>query len=176
MSYLNLLTTLSRRSWMAGAFLLAMAASQSAQALEAPTGKVVLTLSGKVADTNDAKQAKLDMAMIRKLPQISFTTQTPWDPKPVKFTGPRLKDVLALVKGSGTSLVAVALNDYKITIPMSDVDEHGVLLAHQMDDADIPVRTKGPLFIVYPFDSKPELKSTKFYERSIWQLKAIELQ
>lgn len=147
-----------------------------AHALEAPQGKVVLTITGKIGDTTDGKAAKLDMAMIRKLPQVSFTTQTPWDAKPLKFTGPRLKDVLALVKGSGTSLVAVALNDYKITIPVSDLDEHGVLLAHQIDDADIPVRTKGPLFIVYPFDSKPELKAAKFYERSIWQLKALELQ
>lgn len=147
-----------------------------AWALDAPAGKVVLTVSGRVGDTNDGKQAKLDMAMLRKLPQASFTTQTPWDAKPLKFTGPRLKDVLALVKGSGTQVIAVALNDYKISIPVSDIEQHGVLLAHQIDDADIPVRTKGPLFIVYPFDSNPELKAVKYYERSIWQLKHIELQ
>lgn len=170
------LTTLSRITLQMGVALLVAGAWPCAHALDAPQGKVVLTLSGKVAEPNDGPLAKLDMAMIRKLPQVSFTTQTPWDAKPVKFTGPRLKDVLALVKGSGSTVVAVALNDYKITIPAADLTAHGVLLAHQIDDADIPVRTKGPLFIVYPFDSKPELKSSKFFERSIWQLKAIELQ
>ena len=176
MPFLDVLIKHMCQALRIGSVAVAMMFFHNVQALEAPQGKVVLTISGKVADTVDGKSAKLDMAMIRKLPQTSFTTQTPWDSKPVKFTGPRLKDVVALVKGTGTTVVAIALNDYKITIPVSDLVDHGVLLAHQIDDADIPVRTKGPLFIVYPFDSKPELKSSKFYERSIWQLKAIELQ
>lgn len=165
-----------RRAWLGGVLCSLLTAGQPAWALDAPAGKVVLTVSGRVGDPNDGNLAKLDMAMIRKLPQVSFVTQTPWDPKPLKFTGPRLKDVLALVKGTGTHLVAVALNDYKISIPVADLEQHDVLLAHQIDETDIPVRTKGPLFIVYPFDSKPELKAAKYYERSIWQLKALELQ
>ena len=40
----------------------------------------------------------------------------------------------------------------------------------------IPVRTKGPLFIVYPFDTKPELQSAKFYGRSAWQLKSMDIE
>lgn len=176
MSFLDVpIHSLRKAAWV-GMTVLTLVSWPNAQALEAPQGKVVLTVSGQVADTTDGKAAKLDMAMIRKLPQVSFTTQTPWDAKPVKFTGPRLKDVVSLVKGSGTHVVAIALNDYRVTIPTADLTEHGVLLAHQINDADIPVRTKGPLFIVYPFDSKTELKSSKFYERSIWQLKAIELK
>jgi hypothetical protein len=42
-----------------------------------------------------------------------------------------------------------------------------------MNDQAIPVRTKGPLFIVYPFDTKAELRSNVYYERSAWQLKSI---
>ena len=34
----------------------------------------------------------------------------------------------------------------------------------------MPVRDKGPLFIVYPFDSDPALKSRTFYGRSVWQV------
>jgi hypothetical protein len=40
----------------------------------------------------------------------------------------------------------------------------------------IPVRTKGHLFIVYPCDAKKELQHKAYYERSIWQLKAIEVE
>jgi hypothetical protein len=40
----------------------------------------------------------------------------------------------------------------------------------------IPVRTKGPLFIVYPFDSKAELRSATYYERSAWQLKSLTVE
>jgi hypothetical protein len=32
------------------------------------------------------------------------------------------------------------------------------------------------LFIVYPFDAKKELQQKTYYERSIWQLKAIEVE
>jgi len=42
-----------------------------------------------------------------------------------------------------------------------------------MDDKDIPVRTKGPLFIVYPYDTSAELRAVQFYERSAWQLKSM---
>jgi hypothetical protein len=38
------------------------------------------------------------------------------------------------------------------------------------------VRDKGPLFVVYPFDDSAALRSSVYYERSIWQLKALEIQ
>jgi hypothetical protein len=51
-----------------------------------------------------------------------------------------------------------------------------MIVAHRMNDKPIPVRTKGPLFIVYPFDSKAELQSTRFYGRSAWQLKSLTVE
>jgi hypothetical protein len=38
------------------------------------------------------------------------------------------------------------------------------------------VRDKGPLFIVYPYDSKPELKSQTYYGRSAWQLAKLIIE
>ncbi len=37
-------------------------------------------------------------------------------------------------------------------------------------------RDKGPLFIVYPYDSNPDLKNQKFYSRSVWQVARIEVK
>ncbi len=147
-----------------------------AQDLEPPKGRTILSVSGKIGAKNKGDLALFDMAMIEKLPQHSFTTRTPWYDKPVKFTGPLLADVLAAVKASGTTVSAVAINDYKIGIPMEDIGKHGVLMARLIDDKPIPVRSKGPLFVVYPFDSAAELRSSVYYERSIWQLKALDLQ
>ena len=146
-----------------------------AWALEAPKGKVVLTVSGKLGATNRGDKAVLDMAMLEALPQKTFTTMTPWEKSPVKFSGPLLRDVLAAVKAQGTVLKAVALNDYKITIPFEDTKLFDVVMALRMNDRPIPVRTKGPLFIVYPFDSNPTLQSSTYYERSIWQLGGLEI-
>ncbi len=147
-----------------------------AAALPPTSGKPVLTISGKVADKNTDTAAVFDMAMLEKLPQQSFTTQTPWDKQPMTFTGPLLRDVLAAAKASGTTIKALALNDYQTAIPMTDTQQFDVILAHKLNGQAIPVQTKGPLFIVYPFDSKPELKSTVYYERSAWQLKSLRIE
>lgn len=145
-------------------------------ALDKPSGAPVLTLSGKIGATNADKKAVFDAAMLAALPQHTFTTNTPWYKAPVKFTGPLLADVLRAAKASGTTLRAVALNDYKVAIPADDATRFKVVVARLIDDKPIPVREKGPLFVVYPFDSDSELRTTKYYDRSIWQLKAIEVE
>jgi hypothetical protein len=143
---------------------------------EAPSGPVVLTVSGKVAKPNAGDWAVFDMAMLERLPQHSFTAKTPWYPQPRKFTGPLLRDVLAAAGAKGQVLKAVALNDYMVDIPFEDAQQHDVILARLLDDKPMPVREKGPLFIVYPFDSKPELRNAVYFSRSAWQLKAIQVQ
>jgi hypothetical protein len=148
----------------------------SAAALQPATGKVILTISGNVAEKNTPAAAVFDLAMIEKLPQRTFTTMTPWDKQPIKFTGPLLRDVLAAAKASGTTIKAVALNDYQSSIPLADAQKFDVILAHKMNDVEIPVKTKGPLFIVYPYDTKAELRSTVYYERSAWQLKSLAIE
>jgi hypothetical protein len=159
--------------------LLAIAAvvtTSPAFALDAATGKVVLTISGKVGEPNSAKGAEFDMAMLEKLPQHTMTTQTPWEKTPTTFSGPLLRDVLAAARASGTTLKAVALNDYKTTIPLSDTQAFDMVLASRMNGKAIPVRTKGPLFIVYPYDTRSELRSTTYYERSAWQLRSLTIE
>ncbi len=155
---------------------LALCSALPAAALPPAAGKVILTVSGKVADTNTANGAQFDLAMLEKLPQQSFTTKTPWSKEPIKFTGPLLRDVLAAAKANGTTIRAMALNDYKTAIPLEDTQRYDMILAHRMNDEPIPVRTKGPLFIVYPFDSKAELQASKFYGRSAWQLKSMDIE
>ena len=44
-----------------------------------------------------------------------------------------------------------------------------------LDGTPMPVRDKGPLFAVYPFDAQPELRNAVYYSRSAWQLKSIEV-
>lgn len=155
---------------------LVLLAGTSAMALAPPSGKVVLTISGKVVEKNTADAAVFDMAMLEQLPQQTFTTMTPWDKAPIQFTGPLLRDVLQAVKASGKTLKALALNDYQTRIPLEDAYQFDVILAHRMNGARIPVRTKGPLFIVYPYDTNPTLRSTTYYERSAWQLKSMVVE
>ncbi|OGB36329.1 MAG: hypothetical protein A3I16_03475 [Burkholderiales bacterium RIFCSPLOWO2_02_FULL_66_35] len=156
--------------------LAGLSISGAALALDAPKERAILAVTGKIAEKNAGDKARFDMKMIEALPQHSFTTSTPWFDKPVKFTGPLLADVLAAVKASGSQISAVAINDYKISIPVEDTTQYKVVVARLIDDKAIPVREKGPLFVVYNFDSATELRTSIYYERSIWQLKALDVQ
>ncbi len=147
-----------------------LAFSPLTQAQKSDADKAVLTVSGK-----DKKQT-FSMAALKALPQQTIVTKTPWYPDSVKFTGPLLRDVLALAKVKGADISAIALDDYKVQIPMADAQQYDMILAHKINDEAIPVKTKGPLFVVYPYDSKPELQALRFYERSIWQLKALTVK
>lgn len=159
----------------AGPQLGASAGAASAPAASALTARrVVLSISGRLVQNGLAGgPALLDQDQLAALPQHSFTTKTPWYPKPRKFTGPLLRDVLAAVGAQGETVEALALNDYKVSIPMEDIAKHPVLLARLMDDQPMPVRDKGPLFILYPFDAEPNFRSALYYSRSVWQLKAL---
>jgi len=120
--------------------------------------------------------ASLSMKFLKSLPQRTFVAQTPWYKDSVKFTGPLLRDVLAAAKVKGSVIHATALDDYRASIPFSDAQDYDVILAHQMNGETLTPKNKGPLFIVYPYDSKPELQTVRFYERSIWQLKSLQVE
>jgi len=164
---------LTRRSF--GSVLLAAAAAPAfaqtaTPGLPAPKGRVILTVSGKIGVRNDGETAKFDRDMLEALGQSSFTTSTPWYDAPTKFEGVPMARLLAAVQASGETAIASALNDYETRIPISDFQEFNVLLALKRDGEYMPVRDKGPLFIIYPFDSNPALKTQKYYSRSAWQL------
>ena len=58
-----------------------------ADPLAKPEGKVILTISGLISNTNNGDKAEFDMPMIEALGTQSFTTKTPWYKDPVTFTG-----------------------------------------------------------------------------------------
>ena len=163
---------LSRRDWLCSAAAAAFAVSSQASTED----KVLLSIGGRISRPNRDGRALFDMKRLEALPQHSFTLKTPWYAGPRKFSGPLLREVLAAAEAQGQSIEAIAINDYKVTIPMEDVKQHDVMLALQMDDRPMPLRDKGPLFIIYPFDSDPRLRTSIYYARCAWQLKALEIR
>jgi hypothetical protein len=163
---------------LVGVLILAafVASPGRADSLALPTGKTILKISGKISVANQDGVALFDREMLEKLGTVSFETKTPWYASPVKFEGVPLAKLMAAVGASGQRITAVALNDYAVDLPMEDTQKYNVILALKRDGAYMPVSDKGPLFIVYPFDSDPELKSQKFYSRSAWQVARIEVK
>ena len=164
---MNLTTRCAR---LALAFSVSWSGITVAQAQADP---VVLTINAPAAGPT---AVTFNMKFLKSLPQQTFVTKTPWYKGPVKFTGPLLRDVLAAAKVKGRLINAVALDDYQAKIPFSDATDYDVILAHQIDGKTLTAKDKGPLFVVYPYDSKAELQAVRFYERSIWQLKALRVE
>src|SRR5436190_8736650 len=97
--------------------------------LAKPEGKVVLTISGLITNTNNGDKAEFDMPMIEALGTQSFTTKTPWFKDPVTFTGVPMSKLMETVGAKGASLTVTALNDYATDVPVDDFKTHPVILA-----------------------------------------------
>jgi hypothetical protein len=166
--------SITRRHCLAACAALILAAP-AVQALDRPKGRVVLTVTGRIGIRNAGKAAEFDMDMLAALPQHTFSTRSPWYPQAHQFTGPLLRDVLAAVDAQGKNLRAIALNDYKVDLPVGDALKFNLVLARLRDDKPMPVREKGPLFLIYPFDADETLRNERYYSRSAWQLKALDV-
>ena len=166
-----------RRGWLVTSAAWGLAAAGlPAGAQDTSASKVVLTITGNVQKRAGVESLDFDMAMLAKLPQTSFNTKTPWYAEPRKFTGVSLKDLLSSVGGTGNTLKAMALNDYRVEIPAEDWLQHGAMLAYLLDDKPMSVREKGPLVIIYPFTDRREVRTAVHYSRAVWQLRSLELR
>jgi hypothetical protein len=140
------------------------------QSLEMPRDRPILTISGKIQNSNKDGTAQFDRAMLEALGLVTIETATPWYTGPVKFEGVALDKLMNAVGANGDRVVAIALNDYSTEIPISDFHKYGPILALKRNGEYMTVRDKGPLFIIYPYDRLPELKSQTYYGRSAWQV------
>lgn len=157
-------------------FLLAVVPAAADSNVPRPQGPVILTITGAVANAEDGAGASFDAASFAALPRHRITTATPWYDAPRTFEGPLLRDLLAAVGARGRTLRIEALNDYAATLPISDALRYDVIVADRIDGAPIPVRERGPFFIIYPFDQEPALKIEQYYQRSVWQVRSIDVR
>jgi hypothetical protein len=107
------------------------------------------------------------------LPPSSITTSTTWT-KRSRFDGPLLANVLKHIDANGSRLDVQALDDYSASIPMSDLDAFGPILAHSRDGKRMTARDHGPLFVMYPRDRYPsKLNTLPAQAKFIWQVRRI---
>jgi hypothetical protein len=144
--------------------------------LPAPAEKPILTISGKISVTNKNGTAQFDRPMLENMGMETIETKTPWDEGKVKFEGVRLDKLMQQVGASGQRVSVVALNDYATEIPMEDFAKYKVILAIKRNGEYMPVRDKGPLFVIYPFDSDPDLQSQTYIARAAWQVARIDVK
>lgn len=156
------------------AALLLCSSAQSAE-LNRPTGETILLVTGNIGSSNSDSGAEFDMEMLEALPQLKKTVETPWTDAATTFSGPRLRSLLEAVGADGSTLIVKALNDYSAEVPVEDAETLDTILATRMNGKYMSVRDKGPLFLIYPFDTNPELFNEKYFSRSVWQIREVEV-
>lgn len=113
---------------------------------------------------------------LKVLGATEIETSTLWTDGVHQFTGVLLSDLLQHLDAEGNTIQATAINDYSITIPASDAVDGGPIVAYLMNGETMSRRDKGPLWVVYPFDSDAKFRTETIYSRSIWQLNKIQIQ
>jgi hypothetical protein len=158
--------------------LAALAASGTASppALPAPGGPVILEITGRIGVTNGDARARFDMAMLEGLGVTTTKTTTAWTSGQQVFEGVRMQTLLERVGAFGDQVEVVALNDYKVEIPVSDFGRWPVILAYRMNGEALRVRDKGPLWVVYPQDDFRALRTKEVQGKWAWQVKEIRVK
>ena len=142
-----------------------------APCIAAATGPV-LEAAGAIAPPSPRR---LDLAALDAVATAPLTTRTPWTQGPQHFSGVPMQALLAALDAQGPLLRAIALNDYAVTIPVEEMIASDAFLATRLDGAPIPVRQRGPFWIIFPWSQRPELEIAQNRQRSVWQLQRIEI-
>ncbi|MCC5956702.1 MAG: hypothetical protein JJU07_11420 [Natronohydrobacter sp.] len=132
----------------------------------------ILTLDGAIAGGEIA----LTRADVLEFPQHQIVTTTSVTDGPQTFEGFLIRDLLQALDADGDVVVARALNDYQIEIPISDFECFDVIGALSMGGVPLSPRDKGPIWIVYPRDDHPELQDIRYDTRWVWQLVSLHVQ
>lgn len=154
--------------WLLVAVLITVPALARASDLGQPAGPVVLTVTGAIAEPNrgpyddfeDAffkhhdrrfeKAAAFDLAMLKALGVHEITLSYEKWPRPFRFEGPRLKDVLAAAgTAPGAGVTAVALDGFTTDISAADLAAEDWIVATRRDGRPLGIGDHGPLWIVY---------------------------
>ena len=166
---------LRRFSLVVACFAALIAIPVQAEIHTGPTGHIILTVTGNISVTNAKNEARFDTALLESLGGATLVTSTPWTDGTVKFEGVWARDLLEAVRATGDKVVAVALNDYQVEIPLEDLNNQNVLLVLKMNGTYMRVWDKGPVWIIYPSPPSGEARDMATRAKMIWQLKRLEI-
>jgi hypothetical protein len=132
-----------------------------------------LTVDGKTAKGATFRFTREDLL---RLGVKRITTHTPWTDGVVNFEGVLARDLMTIVGAGGITASIFALDDYQVDVPLADFAQYDAIFAYAMNGEPLTAEDKGPLFLVYPYDSAPELATETFYARSAWQIVRVNIR
>ena len=118
---------------------------------------------------------KVPLDEIMSLPVAQIRTTTIWTEGEQQFQGVWLKDLIDHLGVTEGTLDFSALNEYLVEIPMDDIVRGGPLVAYEWNGNRMSARDKGPLWVVFPYDSDIKFQTESVFAQSIWQLDRVEV-
>ncbi len=136
----------------------------------------VLTISGKSIG-GDRASVEFSAEDLAGMEQATVKTANDYVDGVVTFSGPLFRTVLSEFEfGPDSTITVTAVNDYSVGIPANDILDYDVILATAMNGAEMSVRDRGPIWVIYPMTDNPELQDALFNDRLIWQLTKVDVK
>ncbi len=161
--------------FVAACGILGVLASVCLGAVPQPSGKVVLTVTGSIAQQNSDQGFQFDMAMLEGVGLTKCEVKDPWLGKKV-YEGVLLSSILKYVGASdaATQVVVIAKDGKKVPVKVADATAFPILLATKDGGKAIGSGAGGPVKLVFPYDTHPEVE--RLYDKNAWNWYVISLE
>jgi hypothetical protein len=138
-----------------------------------PEGKAVLTVTGKLDETNQGPKLVLGMEQLEMLPPQDIAVFEPFRKEDSTFSGVDVRDLLTSmeVEDDAETVRMIALDDYEVELEVEMLEDGGVLIATREAGSRIPIERGGPIRLIFPPDNEVG-QNTDLW---IWSLRSIEV-
>lgn len=123
--------------------------------------------------TMDDVVYEIDRAGMQSLGLVTIKTKTIWTDGPQEFSGVRMSSLLEAIGVTKGTMTLIAANLYQVEIDIGHFTPDGAIIAMDRNGAPMSLREKGPLWLIYDYDSDPKFQTEVIYSNSIWQLEHI---
>jgi len=130
------------------------ATPEPATGLAAPTGDVILTVTGDLETPNVGDECQFDADLFDEY-AIEQTLDDPWMGDGLEYRGLLLSDIWELCGGSNdaTAATLVANDGMELDIAKADLEAWDIMLAYQVGGEDLIDDIGGPVKVVYPAEA-----------------------
>jgi hypothetical protein len=143
-----------------------------------PGGDVILTLFGAIGRSQGGEPVRLDLATLERFGLVRYTIVEPWRRTEEAFSGVLISSLLDTLGVDEAAEVAVfvALDDYRIEIPIAELRKWPIMLATRSDGEPLTVADGGPSRIVYPLHAHPRAAAPELRSNWVWNVETIEIR
>jgi hypothetical protein len=142
--------------------------------------KVELKVDGVIEKTTskDQKTFEFTLAKLKSMPAKDVPAANKYVTGKAVFKGVLLRDLLKEVgvKPNAKSVIFEGSDGYTVRAPIDDA-KWNVIIAYEVNGKAMPPKEKGPLWVIYPLDEKPDgLSLRDAVDRMVWNLKKVSVQ